>query len=200
MSRAALRNQRVFIDLIIEFGLHVGLTTSIHLFLQRLRSSYLLHEGVYQLVDHIWVRGYRSATRTYRLMPPLSVSDFHSPHNPKGLDEQLVKNVERQLLVSNKEGTVEEILNYLHFRFRSTRHSDIQIWVRHCKILCSRNATLTSRPKMDPTAIYVDACYLPPLRNPETPETQHNRRSDRHSTPTLRFEVKGKHNIFQMEN
>ncbi|VUZ40879.1 unnamed protein product [Hymenolepis diminuta] len=122
-----------------------------------------------------------SSTRFDNFCRCLSVSHFHSPHNLNGLDEQLIENVERQFLKSNKEETAEGILNSLHLRSRSTRHGAIQIRVCHYKNLCSWNATSTIRPKMDPTAIYVDAFYLPPLRNPETSETQRNHRPDRHS-------------------
>ncbi|VUZ45767.1 unnamed protein product, partial [Hymenolepis diminuta] len=68
----------------------------------------------------------------------LIISHSHFPLNFNGLDEQLVESVKRQLLVSQGEETVIEILNSLQFRYGTTSHVGVQIWVRYRKHLCSR--------------------------------------------------------------
>ncbi|KAM3184401.1 hypothetical protein ACTXT7_008430 [Hymenolepis weldensis] len=58
----------------------------------------------------------------------LNISLSHSPPNFNGQDQQLVDNVRRQLLVSQGEEAVDEVLNTLHFRYRTTLHVGVQIW------------------------------------------------------------------------
>ncbi|KAM3177530.1 hypothetical protein ACTXT7_004402 [Hymenolepis weldensis] len=57
----------------------------------------------------------------------------------------------------------------------------------------SRYAALTSKPKTNPTEIYLDACHLPLPRNTEIPMTQRNYQPDRFSgrfrRPRKRFKV-----------
>ncbi|VUZ48170.1 unnamed protein product [Hymenolepis diminuta] len=51
-------------------------------------------------------------------------------------------------------------------------HASIQVCGRHRKHLPFRYPALTSKPKTGPREIFLDASYLLPLRNPETPETK----------------------------
>ncbi|KAM3182049.1 hypothetical protein ACTXT7_013188 [Hymenolepis weldensis] len=64
----------------------------------------------------------------------LNISLYHYPPDPNGLDEQLVDNVKRQLLMSQGKETVDEIPNPLQSRYRTTPHVGVQIWCATAKI------------------------------------------------------------------
>ncbi|KAM3182440.1 hypothetical protein ACTXT7_012374 [Hymenolepis weldensis] len=76
--------------------------------------------------------------------------------------------LDKQLLGSQGEEKVEEILSSLQFGYLTMSH----IGVRHRKHLPFRYPTLTSKPNAGPREIFLDASYLLPPRNPETPEIQ----------------------------
>ncbi|KAM3181692.1 hypothetical protein ACTXT7_013872, partial [Hymenolepis weldensis] len=58
------------------------------------------------------------------------ISPFlRSPPNLNDLDDR----VKRQLFILRGEGTVEEILNYLHFRYWTKNHVGVQIRAPHLK-------------------------------------------------------------------
>ncbi|KAM3172749.1 hypothetical protein ACTXT7_013911 [Hymenolepis weldensis] len=76
-------------------------------------------------------------------------------------DEKLVDNMKRQLLVSQEKETVEEILNSVRFRYRTTPHVGVRIWVRYRRHLCSRYTTVASEQKTDASEIYLDTHDLP---------------------------------------
>lgn len=90
----------------------------------------------------------------------------------RGLDEQFVDNLKRQLFVSQAKEAAEEILYFLEFRYRTTPHIGAKMLVRHHKNLHSRFATLTCKSKANPTKIYLNICDLPSPWNSEAPETQ----------------------------
>ncbi|KAM3171744.1 hypothetical protein ACTXT7_015995 [Hymenolepis weldensis] len=76
--------------------------------------------------------GIRHAWRTKGLLSLSKYPPFTLP-NLNGLEKQLIDNVKRLLLASQEEDTVEEILNSLQFRYQTTSHVGVQIWVRHRK-------------------------------------------------------------------
>ncbi|VUZ44632.1 unnamed protein product [Hymenolepis diminuta] len=83
-----------------------------------------------------------------------------------------------QLIISQRKEIVVEIINSLQFRNRTTLHAGVQICMRCRKNLLSRYTALTSKPKTEPTEIYLN---IVSLRNPETPKTQFNHQSDLYS-------------------
>ncbi|KAM3183513.1 hypothetical protein ACTXT7_010211 [Hymenolepis weldensis] len=56
--------------------------------------------------------------------------------------------------------------------YPTTPHVDVQIWMRHRKILRPQRQLITSELKVDPKEIFTDTCYLSSPRNPETLENQ----------------------------
>ncbi|VUZ48172.1 unnamed protein product [Hymenolepis diminuta] len=66
-------------------------------------------------------------------------------------------------------------------------HVGIQVCVRHRKYLSSWYPALTSKPKTGPRGIFLDASYLLPLRNPETPDATEDLRKELSSLPRLSF-------------
>lgn len=108
----------------------------------------------------------------------LNISVLHSPPNLNCLDDQPVKNMRRQLLVSQGRVAGEESLNSWQLMYRTTSHVGVQIWVRHRKHRRSRYTSVSSEPEPDATQIYLDACDLSPQWNLETPKIQCSNRSD----------------------
>ncbi|KAM3178437.1 hypothetical protein ACTXT7_002584 [Hymenolepis weldensis] len=81
--------------------------------------------------------------------------------------ESKLLSVKRQLFVSQGEETMEKILNPFHFRCLLMPGVGVHILEHHRKNPRFWYATLTFKPKTDPTEIYLEACYFPLLWNPE---------------------------------
>ncbi|VUZ40232.1 unnamed protein product, partial [Hymenolepis diminuta] len=73
----------------------------------------------------------------------LNSSPLHSLPNLNSLDEHLIDNVKRQLLISQGEETVEEIFNSLQNLGANWKH------------LCSRYTTVSSKTQRNPTEIFL---------------------------------------------
>ncbi|VUZ43992.1 unnamed protein product, partial [Hymenolepis diminuta] len=93
----------------------------------------------------------------------------YSPPNLSSLDEQIIGNIKWQLPVSQGEKIVEEVYNPLHFRHQTMSHTGVQILVHLWKKSRSLYAALTFKLKTDSAEIYLNTCYHPLPKNPETP-------------------------------
>ncbi|KAM3178512.1 hypothetical protein ACTXT7_002392 [Hymenolepis weldensis] len=111
----------------------------------------------------------------------LHISVLHSPPNLNCLDEQPVKNMKRQLLVSERKETGEGSLHSRQLKYQTMFHGGVQIWVRHGKYQRSQYVSVSSEVETDATEISLDACDLSPPWNLETPKTQCNNFSDIYS-------------------
>ncbi|VDL31320.1 unnamed protein product [Hymenolepis diminuta] len=94
----------------------------------------------------------------------LNISLLRPPPNLNFPDEQLVENVKRKLLVSHGEENLNSTFLLNNASYWSPNY-----------------AAVSSKLKTDATKIYLDACYLPPSWDAETPETHSNHRPDCHS-------------------